>query len=145
MPAEAIIYFLPDWTELAYCPASSFSLENPSARWATARSGWPPPQQLAPPSPSSISSCGKTERRSIRGRGGRSQISKRRADEAVESESHLPRDWRCCGGRGDPGGATGASHPEPLGLRRRRRHLPAAQSFRRCVRQDTQRIRRKTG
>ena len=87
---QGIISCLREWSELAYCPASSFSRENPSAPWATGRSGWRPPPQLALLNPFSISNCARTARRSIRGRGGRSQTSKRRADEL---ENELSGAW----------------------------------------------------
>ena len=70
---------------------------EPVARWATVRRGRRPPPLLAPRSPFSISNFEKTERQSIRGRGGRRRTSKRHADDAQGFLFGSGRGDRRCG------------------------------------------------
>ena len=127
------------WSAPTYPVVKPFSRESLSAWSATDRQRWRPRQQLARSDPFSISNCVRTERQSIRGRGGRRQTSKRRAD---ESECWSLGFRRRARRRGDAGGAADARLPQPRqggGLG----HVPPAEPVRRRVRQDPQRLRGK--
>ena len=94
---------------------------------------------LAPRSLFFISKSEKTKRRSIPGRGGRSQTSKRRADDSQSFLSGVGR-----GDRRRDGDFLTPSSADPSAQRLcgGRRHLPPAQSFRRRVRENSHRLRR---
>src|SRR5580704_19693943 len=95
MPAGAIIWCWLVWTESTWGSVSSSWRENRSLLWAMVRRGRPPPPLLAPRRRFAISNFARTERQSIRGRGGRRRTSTRHADDAQSFLSGFGRgDWR---------------------------------------------------